>query len=181
MLLLGGALLPLHARLPPGGLGGSSEPASSWLPSFDWRLLAQTCWSARSFTASGACGWLSAHPSRRRPSVARAPTVACTTSWSVPWRPPRYDHVGTHRNRSFLDYVKVAFRLYQAGGPPAGPGTAEPLLRADDVANAKFAQVPGPELCATALGGRAFPGASLNPSSADSSGGFRHAFFSEAL
>ena len=64
------------------------------------------------------------------------------------WRPPRYDHVGTHRNRSFLDYVKVAFRLYQAGGPPAGPGTAEPLLRADDVANAKFAQAPKPRtLC----------------------------------
>ena len=91
------------------------------------------------------------------------------------------DHLDTIMWAPIVDYATVALQLYRASGPPAGPGTAEPLHRADDVDNAKFAQVPGPELCATALGGRAFPGASLNPSSADSSGGFRHAFLSEAL
>ena len=31
----------------------SREPASSWIPSVDWRLLAWTCWSARRFAACG--------------------------------------------------------------------------------------------------------------------------------
>ena len=54
-----------------------------------------------------------------------------------------------------LQHAQEPGRLHQAGGPPAGPGTVEPLPHASDVATAKYALAPGPELCATAIVGRA--------------------------